>query len=319
MAEAAARSSKPIAVKTRLDRTFPDEQADPAEIAKPARSICITCVSPFHPGVTMHEVLGSRRSACPTKIVSFARASRVFSRIFLSFSTRSQTPFSNRGSRRSSPKSGNPDQVFGPRPAPHLLPAAPDARFDIERQVGAGSARRFPSAPRSCAETSAISTPDQSKRAMGSFPIFSASSRCRPAPRGRSCKIPVSEFAACMRRLSARRIVSKTDPTVTLPVPRPRYRSSVRTQALKNRVMLDRRPVTAPAPPGQRRRFRRARDEDDIRRLRAHGKAATCARARSINALAARPSAWTEDGLPTTSIAAIIASRASARSGIVAL
>jgi hypothetical protein len=35
--------------------------------------------------------------------------------------------------------------------------------------------------------------------------------------------------------------------------------------------------------------------------------------------LAARPSAWTEDGLPTTSIAAIIAARASARSGIVAL
>jgi hypothetical protein len=39
---------------------LPLEQADPAEIANPARSICITCVSPFQPGVTMHEVLGSR-------------------------------------------------------------------------------------------------------------------------------------------------------------------------------------------------------------------------------------------------------------------
>ncbi len=46
--------------------------------------------------------------------------------------------------------------------------------------------------------------------------------------------------------------------------------------------------------------------------------AATCPRARSKSALAARPSAWTEDGLPTTSIASIIAARASARSGAVA-
>ena len=45
---------------------------------------------------------------------------------------------------------------------------------------------------------------------------------------------------------------------------------------------------------------------------------ATCARARSTSALAARPSAWTEDGLPTTSIAATIAARASGRSGAVA-
>jgi len=46
--------------------------------------------------------------------------------------------------------------------------------------------------------------------------------------------------------------------------------------------------------------------------------AATCARAFSINALAARPSAWTEDGLPTTSIAATIAAFASGRRGAVA-
>jgi hypothetical protein len=46
---------------------------------------------------------------------------------------------------------------------------------------------------------------------------------------------------------------------------------------------------------------------------------ATCPRARSSKALAARPSVWTEDGLPTISIAATIASRASGRSGAVAL
>ena len=46
--------------------------------------------------------------------------------------------------------------------------------------------------------------------------------------------------------------------------------------------------------------------------------AATCARAVSIRFFAARPSAWTEDGFPTTSIAAIIAAFASARIGVVA-
>ena len=45
---------------------------------------------------------------------------------------------------------------------------------------------------------------------------------------------------------------------------------------------------------------------------------ATCARARSISPLAARPSAWTEEGLPTRSIAATIAAFASGRSGAVA-
>ena len=42
MAEAAVISSYPIAFKTRLDLTLPLEQAEPAEIANPAKSICIT-------------------------------------------------------------------------------------------------------------------------------------------------------------------------------------------------------------------------------------------------------------------------------------
>ena len=46
--------------------------------------------------------------------------------------------------------------------------------------------------------------------------------------------------------------------------------------------------------------------------------AATCSRASSIRRRAARPSAWTEEGLPQTSSAATIAARASGRSGAVA-
>ena len=66
----ASISSKPIAVSTRLARTLPLEQADPAETAKPARSIAITCVSPFQPGAIRHKVFGSRRALFPTEIVS---------------------------------------------------------------------------------------------------------------------------------------------------------------------------------------------------------------------------------------------------------
>jgi hypothetical protein len=46
--------------------------------------------------------------------------------------------------------------------------------------------------------------------------------------------------------------------------------------------------------------------------------AATSPRASSTRRRAARPSAWTEDGLPTASSAAIMAARASSRSGAVA-
>ena len=47
-------------------------------------------------------------------------------------------------------------------------------------------------------------------------------------------------------------------------------------------------------------------------------RAATSARASSIMRRAARPSAWTDDGLPTTSRAAVMAARACGRSGAVA-
>src|SRR5690606_32223421 len=55
-AQPASGPATPIARRTPLSRTLPEEQADPAETAKPARSICITCVSPFHPGVRMDSV-----------------------------------------------------------------------------------------------------------------------------------------------------------------------------------------------------------------------------------------------------------------------
>lgn len=83
-AEPASSSPSPIARRTRLARTLPDEQADPAETAKPARSICITCVSPFQPGVTRQSVFGSRGTSFPTEIVPFPSPHNADSRIFLS-------------------------------------------------------------------------------------------------------------------------------------------------------------------------------------------------------------------------------------------
>jgi len=47
-------------------------------------------------------------------------------------------------------------------------------------------------------------------------------------------------------------------------------------------------------------------------------RAATCSRAVSTSRRAARPAAWTDDGLPVTPTAAIMAACASGRSGAVA-
>jgi hypothetical protein len=57
--------SYPIDFKTRPDFTFPDEHADPADMANPAKSICITCVSPFQPGAEKHDVFGSLETSVP--------------------------------------------------------------------------------------------------------------------------------------------------------------------------------------------------------------------------------------------------------------
>ena len=51
---------------------FPDEHAVPDEILNPSRSIAITWLSPFQPGVIIQDVLGSLFSFSPTQ--SFAKA-----------------------------------------------------------------------------------------------------------------------------------------------------------------------------------------------------------------------------------------------------
>jgi hypothetical protein len=57
--------SYPKDFKTLPDFTFPDEQADPADMANPAKSICITCVSPFQPGAEKQDVFGSLVKSFP--------------------------------------------------------------------------------------------------------------------------------------------------------------------------------------------------------------------------------------------------------------
>jgi len=46
-------AENPMACKTRLRFTFPLEQAEPAETENPAKSICITWVSPRQPSEIM--------------------------------------------------------------------------------------------------------------------------------------------------------------------------------------------------------------------------------------------------------------------------
>jgi hypothetical protein len=142
--------------------------------------------------------------------------------------------------------------------------------------------------------------PGEGKR--GSAPKAWVAVAARPAPRAGPARSRSRNWPACS---VGRRSAPSPTPSPIVPfrsvrhAPRPRHARSLR--------------ATSPAPrQRQRRRLGRARGEDHLRGLRAHA-AATCARARSTSAFAARPSAWTDDGLPTTSIAATIAARASAR------
>ena len=65
IAVSASAGSTPIAVRTADRVTLPDEQAEPALTATPARSSAITWVSAFTPGMERQVVLGSRGAAAP--------------------------------------------------------------------------------------------------------------------------------------------------------------------------------------------------------------------------------------------------------------
>ena len=87
MAEDAKKAGDYRALAEHVDRLLAKLDA---ETAKPARSMTITWVSPFHPGVMNVEVFGSLFASFPTKIVSFSDSAMRFSRMFLKFAMRSQ-------------------------------------------------------------------------------------------------------------------------------------------------------------------------------------------------------------------------------------
>ena len=296
-----------MARKTRLARTLPDEHALPADTANPARSICMTCVSPFQPGAAMQLVLGKRRTPCPRKIVPLSPASMAFSRIFLICSTRLQTPFA---SSRAAASAAAPKPAMA---ATFSVPARRPISCPPPRNCAAMSVpRRTTSAPTPlgppslCAETSAIRHPDQ-LNASGSLPnacVMSLSS----SPSGRSCTTPVSELASCSTECAGSVTVTRPDASTG---------SASLTQAATASCS-----IAAPCNPRPASASAAASVAPEVKITSAPSApsaAATCARAFSTAARAARPSAWTLDGLPTISIAASIAARASGRIGAVAL
>src|SRR6185437_16113200 len=72
----AIAGSRPIAARTWLGPTLPDEQAAPALTITPARSNAITWVSAGIPGIASAEVLGRRGTPAPITIASGRAASR---------------------------------------------------------------------------------------------------------------------------------------------------------------------------------------------------------------------------------------------------
>mmetsp|Transcript_18145 Transcript_18145/g.28203 ORF Transcript_18145/g.28203 Transcript_18145/m.28203 type:complete len:867 (-) Transcript_18145:2198-4798(-) len=303
----AATSPRPIASSTRLALTLPLEQAEPAEMAKPAKSICITCVSPFQPGVAKQDVLGRRDAPFPTKIVVFDAAARAVSRIFLSFSTSAHFPASTSrcAAAAAAPKPAIPITFSVPERRPISCPP-PLICATTSRPCLITNAPTPLGPPSLCAETRPISQPSQSKP-NGTFPkacVRSLSAR----PCGGDCITPVSELASC-------KAVVLGAPTLTNPssdTGKPRS-IQLATASCSIAAPTNSRPAQANAAASV------ALDTKTISAPAAPNASEIWARALSTMALAARPSACTDDGLPTTSIAAIIASRASARKGVVAL
>src|SRR5690606_14381746 len=62
-----------IAASTRLERTFPEDQAAPELIATPSRSMAMTAVSGFSPGSAKLDVFGRRFALAPNTMASAGR------------------------------------------------------------------------------------------------------------------------------------------------------------------------------------------------------------------------------------------------------
>ena len=79
----ATSSGSPIAFRTWLAETLPEEHADPAETAIPARSKAITAVSAGRPRTAKSVVLGIRSTPVPKTLASGETAMRFRSNSFL--------------------------------------------------------------------------------------------------------------------------------------------------------------------------------------------------------------------------------------------
>ncbi len=262
-------------------------------MANPARSICITCVSPFQPGVTIAACVGQTSRALPGKD-SAGRCIR--NRCF-------QT---DRATPPPAPRGHPPDRAPPPLPQHRNR----QCRSDSLSPNGAPSpARRPGSAPR--------------RRAL---PQHQRTNALRPADLvGRDHRHPRPQPVERHRHLAERlrRIASPPAPRAGPASPRSRGWPVAAPRQPDLTPQPDRRrstgrsmshhAVTASCSTAAQRKPRPANakaaasvapEVKTISAPSAPNAAATSARAASITALAARPSACTLDGLPTTSIAA---------------
>ena len=275
-------------------------------MANPARSIAMTCVSPFQPGAMRHRVLGRRVTSFPTEIVLKPKADNAESRIFLTSATSSQTPLAR---SRIAASSAAPNPAI---PIKFSVPARRPISCPPPRICGATSKPRrstkapIPFGPPSLwALTKPIWQPSQ-LNAMGSLPKACVRSETA-IPSGRSCTIPVSEFASCSADRPGSGTATPPAASTARSGAHQARTASCSTSAQTNPRPAQAKPAASVAP--------------EVKMMSAPSApkaAAIWPRAFSRKAFAARPSACTEDGFPTTSIAAIIAARASGRKGAVA-
>ncbi len=119
-----------MAASTWEASTLPDEQAEPALTAMPARSSAITSVSALAPGTAMQAVFGRRGTLPENTTASAAMARTPSSSASLSLAISSILARSAAASSAATPKPTMPANVLGAGAAPAFLTAALDEGLD---------------------------------------------------------------------------------------------------------------------------------------------------------------------------------------------
>ena len=325
----------------------PDEQAEPEDTATPSRSSAIRAVCALIPGTANCSVLGTRRGACLAENDGF-RPDRRAGPAPGAGAAPQALPFAldvAHGLRDRRAEAGDPDHVLGAAAPVALLAAAEAGAMrkcsSLARQ---NQARRRPSGPPIlCAEIARRSAPS-ALISSGILPSAWTASTCSRPPAAcadvgrlahrldhaglvvgghqrdqRLCALGGSRVRGVPRSSPSEATPSRSAPKRSTDGKSPPASTETCSMAETMAASQQPRPACSRfAAQRQRIGLRAAGGENHVARLGPDRRGNLLAGVAHQAWRAARPSPWTEDGFPTTSMAAAMAARACGRSGAVA-